>query len=311
MQVDYVLVLAAGKGTRMGDIGKEIPKVLWPVFNKTILELEVLYAKQYCKNKIFVNLYNYKDKLQEYIQNTPSFQYVEQLVETEVLDIGGAIHNLAAKVGYKGKLLVLNSDQFIMLSQERWKNFYELSNKKDVVILTYDVYGRDLYNATIIENEKLVEVRKNEKMPRDEKHETYTGMSIINLESLKEIKGKSKFFESVADYKNLDVGGLNIYESQYWDFGTIRRYYNSCFDIIKKWKSDDPFINFLKKNNVLNPELIRKNSYNSKKKFVIDLSYNTNHVEKTIYMGKSDTKIPECDCIVHGKLIELVDLPSL
>ena len=51
MQVDYVLVLAAGKGTRMGEIGKKIPKVIWPIFNKSILELEVLHAKKYCKQK--------------------------------------------------------------------------------------------------------------------------------------------------------------------------------------------------------------------------------------------------------------------
>ena len=45
MKVDNALILAAGKGTRMGNVGKILPKVIWPIFEKTILELEVAYAK--------------------------------------------------------------------------------------------------------------------------------------------------------------------------------------------------------------------------------------------------------------------------
>ena len=44
MIVENALILAAGAGTRMGEIGKVLPKVLWPVFECSLLELEVLYA---------------------------------------------------------------------------------------------------------------------------------------------------------------------------------------------------------------------------------------------------------------------------
>lgn len=311
MQVDYVLILAAGKGTRMGSIGEVIPKVLWPVFNKSILELEVLYSKKYCKKKTFINLYNYAEKIQKYSTESEVLKNVELIVEEETLDIGGAIHNLAAKLNYSGKLLVLNSDQFIMLNEDIWSEFYQLSESKDVVLLTYDVKGKDLYNGTIVKNQKLVEIRKNDKFSRDETHETYTGMSIINLERLEKRSGMSKFFDSVADYKKLNVGALNIKTSNYWDFGTIRRYYNSCFEILKKWNTNEPFISFLKENRVLDDEKVTSNSYASNYDFVIDLGDNSHHISKTIYIGKSEGKVPEQDCIVLDKLREIVDLPSL
>lgn len=311
MQVDYVLILAAGKGTRMGEIGKKVPKVLWPIYKKTILELEALYAQKYCKNKIFINVHHYSEKISSFIKESEHLANVEILHEKEVLDIGGAIHNLAQVVGYKGKLMVLNSDQFIMLTEQRWKNFYQLSNQKDVVILTYDVFGKDLYNATIVENNKLVEIRKNSLLERDKKHETYTGMSIINLESLKEQKGCLKFFDSVADYKNLDVGATNIHESKYWDFGTIRRYYNSLFDILYKWHDkEDTFINFLKENNVLDGSLVKNLAYNSESERVIDLGRNINHIPRTIYLDKASCKVPDQPCIVFDDLVELIDYPE-
>ena len=46
MQIDHILILSAGKGTRMGNIGKNLPKVLWPVLSKSLLELQVAYAQK-------------------------------------------------------------------------------------------------------------------------------------------------------------------------------------------------------------------------------------------------------------------------
>ena len=56
MKIDYALLLAAGYGTRMGIIGKELPKVLWPVYEKTLLELQVDYLKELGVKNIFLNI---------------------------------------------------------------------------------------------------------------------------------------------------------------------------------------------------------------------------------------------------------------
>ena len=46
MKVNKALILSAGFGTRMGEIGKTLPKILWPIFDKSLLELQVLYLKE-------------------------------------------------------------------------------------------------------------------------------------------------------------------------------------------------------------------------------------------------------------------------
>jgi NDP-sugar pyrophosphorylase family protein len=107
--------MSAGFGTRMGSIGKKLPKVLWPVFEKSIIELQVAYARSLGIDNIYINLHHMGEQIEEFCKSKASFEGVKFLWEKpEILDIGGAIHNLASQpeVKYKGKLLVLNADQF-------------------------------------------------------------------------------------------------------------------------------------------------------------------------------------------------------
>ena len=111
MRIDHCLILAAGFGTRMGAIGQKLPKVLWPVFEKSLLELQVAYARSLGIEKIYINLHYMGEQIEEYCKTKSAFEGVKFLWEKpEILDIGGAIHNLAAQpeVKYKGRLLVLN-----------------------------------------------------------------------------------------------------------------------------------------------------------------------------------------------------------
>ncbi|MCT4642376.1 MAG: sugar phosphate nucleotidyltransferase [Bacteriovoracaceae bacterium] len=256
MKVDYVLILAAGKGTRMGDIGKQIPKVIWPIFNKRMLDLEIEYAKAFHPQKIFINLYNYKDKIFETLKSRNDISF---LIEEEVLDIGGAVHNLAQKVDYKGKLLVINSDQFIMLGQVEKEAF--IKNDSDATILTKDVDPKDGYNALDIKNEKVIGIIPNKDCLEHNSIKTYTGMSIINLDKIVPIQGESKFFDTVINFSKLDVGHLDVSDCEYWDFGTIDRYKNSLERVLK---SDSAFKTFLEENSVKIPlenETIKLNDF--------------------------------------------------
>ena len=91
MQIDYCLILSAGFGTRMGEIGKSLPKVLWPVFEKSLLELQVEYVKTLGIPKIFINLHHQKELILESVRNKAVFDEVIFLTEEEILDIGGGI----------------------------------------------------------------------------------------------------------------------------------------------------------------------------------------------------------------------------
>ncbi|MAX65353.1 MAG: hypothetical protein CME66_00295 [Halobacteriovoraceae bacterium] len=254
MKVDSILILAAGKGTRMGKIGQSLPKVLWPIFYKSLLELQVAYARELAPSaKIFINTYYSTKKIKNFIQNNKaSFEGVELIEEQQVLDIGGAIHNVAAKLEYKGNLLILNSDQFLYSKHDFLSEGLRSLANFDSILFTYEVSSSDGYNALAIKESKLEKIILNHQLSRSKNIITYTGMSVINLEKLERVNGESKFFESVANPTKYNVGCLIIQDLNYWDFGTLERYYHSIKRILQGPKSD--FYKFLIKHKALIPE---------------------------------------------------------
>ncbi len=251
MRIDYCLILAAGFGTRMGEIGKKLPKVLWPVFEKSLLELQVAYAKSLGAEKIFINLHHMGEEIEKFCKGRSAFEGVTFLWENpEVLDIGGAIHNLASQpsVKYKGKLLVLNADQFFYLKKEDLTRILSPFEKKSGVLFSYLVNSSLGYNALEVDaNRILRNIVKNKDLPQDKMIETYTGISYIDLSQLKKTSGVSAFFDSVCSYRETEIPAVLLDNIDYWDFGTAKRFWETSFKILQVYRvrSVHPFIRFL------------------------------------------------------------------
>lgn len=247
MKVDHCLILAAGYGTRMGKIGEILPKVMWPIFEKSMLELQVFFAKQFGINNIAINVHHQSKLILELASKINSFEGVNFLVEDEILDIGGAIHNFAKTVGYRGNLLVINADQFLMFNKDFIKEIYD--EGQVATLMTYQVESASNYNELIVENNRLIEVIKKENISHDNGYITYSGNSLVNLSKLERIEGKTPFFESVANYKNKKILCVNA-PFEYIDFGTKKRYWDS---IHKTLKNNHPnFLTFLKESHSIN-----------------------------------------------------------
>lgn len=310
MKVNHALILAAGAGTRMGEIGKVLPKVLWPVFEKRLLELEVEYAKRLGAEKIYINVHHYSEKLLSFIQGNPSFAEVEILVEKDPIDIGGAVHNLANVVGYHGNLLIINSDQFIFLKPDVWDLAWEKYRSADVLLFAYDVNSTEHYNGLELREDCFQKVIPNASIPRGETHATYTGMSLVKLDKLKPRPGESRFFDSVANPKDRVVKVENIKDSPYWDFGTLERYWCSCFEVLKDFERGgvDMFTRFLIECGALKPERVSSSAYACEGEKVINLSsLSVKGVRNKIIFGEiPDSKALAQDerAIILGNLVE-------
>lgn len=251
MQIDHCLILAAGFGTRMGEIGKQLPKVLWPIFEKSLLELQVAYARSLGVESIFINLHHMGEEIEAFCKTRPAFEGVKFLWEKpEILDIGGAIHNLASQssVKYKGRLLVLNADQFFYLRKEELTRILSPYEKKPCVLFSYWVNSSLGYNALEINANRLVKnIIKNKDLPQDKTVETYTGISLIDLSKLTKTPGVSAFFDSVCPFKEKEVPAVLLENVDYWDFGTTKRYWETTFKLLQVYRvrSTHPFIRFL------------------------------------------------------------------
>ncbi len=267
MKVNSVLILAAGKGTRMGELGRKLPKVLWPVYEKSLLELQVCYAKSLAPEaKIFINVFNYKEKIRSFVkEHSSSFENVEILEEDDVLDIGGAIHNLASKLDYQGNLLILNGDQFLMCDKSIIVEGLKDLDQLETLLYSYDVNSSDGYNALDVEGHFLKGIILNKNLSSDKVIQTYTGMSLIKLDTLKPVAGLSKFFDSVANPKLYKVGVKQISELEYWDFGTLDRYLFTIKNVLKNPDSD--FYNFLVQEEALLTAKVSGSNYDTKEGF--------------------------------------------
>lgn len=278
MRIDHCLILAAGFGTRMGNIGHKLPKVLWPVFEKSLLELQVAYARSLGIAKVYINLHYMGAEIEAFCKHRPGFAGVEFLWEKpEILDIGGAVHNLATRVNYQGRLLVLNADQFFYLRKEELERILIPYETSPGVLFSYWVNSSLGYNALEIDSNRLVRnIIKNSELKPNQTVETYTGISCIDLTQLDKVTGVSKFFESVCPFEKKKIPAILLENIDYWDFGTAQRYWETCFQILRTYRtrSTHPFLRFLVQEKALKTWKIdlQNESYHSKFRSVINLN---------------------------------------
>lgn len=280
MQIDHCLILAAGFGTRMGSIGQKLPKVLWPVFEKSLLELQVAYARSLGIDNIYINLHYMGEEIEKYCKTRSAFEGVKFLWEKpEILDIGGAVHNLAAlpEVKYKGKLLVLNADQFFYLKKDDLFRILAPYEKSPAALFSYWVNSSLGYNALEIDANRIVKgITKNKDLKPNTAVETYTGISLIDLAQLDKVPGVSKFFDSVCPYEKKKIPAILLENIDYWDFGTVKRFWETSFQILQTYRinSNHPFLRFLVQERAMKTWKIdlQNTSYHAKVPKVINLN---------------------------------------
>lgn len=297
MTVRTALILAAGFGSRMGVIGEHLPKPLWPVFDKTLLELQVDFALSLGIEKVYINLHHHAQRIASFIQDKkmPKVELIEE--KPEILDVGGAIHNLAKRVNYEGELLVLNSDQFLGLKSS------DLILKNSVKLFSIKVNSDDGYNSLVVNDEDLLmKVVPNHQLNRGQPMMTYSGNCLINLSKLPKVTGRSRFFESVANRNWFDVQVQDTSTRYYWDFGTLRRYSVSlekAIEVICSGKSDG-FIDFL----------VSADALHQRKVNVAQKSYNCSAF-KTLNFDKAyHDSLPRESIIIKGEGKKLKKLSS-
>lgn len=262
MQIDYALILSAGLGTRMGEIGKKLPKVLWPVYFKTLLELQIRYCEDLGLKKIYINTHYLHEEIYNYLKEIGLDKKIVVLHEEPLLDSGGAIHNLAARpeIDYKGNLLLVNGDQFLFFDKKFWESALAKVTTSRAVLFGIKVEKEAVYNETVLSGDKLIEIKKNTEKNRD--YVTYSGLGILNLGGLRPVHGISRFFETVANYKEEKVLFVVPDKFEYWDFGTSVIYAESIF----KLASDSG------RNTEMGKFLNRHNSFTGNESLFIDRS---------------------------------------
>ena len=85
------LLLAAGLGSRLLPLTKDIPKCLIPIDGKPLLEYWITMLYKGGVFPLLVNLHHHADKVANFIDNSPYRNYVTTIYEEKLLGTGGTL----------------------------------------------------------------------------------------------------------------------------------------------------------------------------------------------------------------------------
>lgn len=246
-------ILSAGKGTRLYPYTEILPKPLFPILGKPILQIILDQLKNTGFYHIGINVFHLKNKLidflKKYQQNNPQIK-LTIFEEKELLGTGGAILN--AKEFFKTPTLIINAD---ILTNFDFKKFFSLYSKisASIVMVLYNGFNNNV--IIDINSKRIISFRKKEKNSL-----TFAGIQIIKPEIIKSFSYKKDLIEIYEDLieKGIKITGYIDNNSYFKDIGTIENYLKAHEDIFLK-KVQIKEIPFFKKTFVIKSRKIGNN----------------------------------------------------
>ena len=226
MELKYrsVIILCGGKGTRLGSIGKKIPKTLVKIQGKEILWYIIKILKIYNFNHFIIPLGFKGNLIKKFFKKNKNFNSKIELINTGVnSDIGRRIFLSEKKIKSKNFLL-LNGDAIFdfnidKIFKNHEKNSYGISFISGEITYQYGTVGI-IKNQVVDFNRNLVyEAIKTRKLNTYTAF-NYSGMSIINTQLIrryKKICDNAKNFEQDIFPKLIKNSSSNLQKiNGYW-----------------------------------------------------------------------------------------------
>ena len=207
-----VLILAAGLGTRMGDLTKDLPKPLLPVKGKPLIDYAFNLIEPLQTKNIFVNTHYHADLIKLHISK--NYENIKISFEPEILGTGGGIKKI-----HQNDLLVLNTDnlwqaQFAQEIKSAWDHFQNNLNI-DNLLLTRS--KSDFHDLEILPNQSI-------QFPSNQCNAQFQGCHFIRQGVLENYPDKfnipsywnncskeNKLFSFMTTIENTHIGKKDLY----------------------------------------------------------------------------------------------------
>ncbi|MCB0317346.1 MAG: nucleotidyltransferase family protein [Bdellovibrionales bacterium] len=106
-----LMILAAGLGTRLGEIGKTTPKCLLEVGGKTLLEHILVKARTAGINQVVINTHHLAQKISDFLAENKNFGFeIDFSNEDPILETGGGIKKAQEFLNDADIIIVHNGD---------------------------------------------------------------------------------------------------------------------------------------------------------------------------------------------------------
>ena len=198
-----VLILAAGKGTRMRS---DLPKVLQPLAHKPLLGY-VIDASMSFKPKQLVVVYGYGGDLVKKTFSSQNIQWVEQ---KEQLGTGHAVQQAISLIHDEGNTLILYGD-VPLIDAHTIKRLID-KGQKNLAVLTFLKEDSKGYGRIVRENNQIQKIVEEKDCDESQKKikEINTGIMCVPNHLLKNWLGRLNNQNSQKEYYLTDIVGLSI-----------------------------------------------------------------------------------------------------
>tara|TARA_B100000902_G_C27257111_1_gene888486 strand:- start:763 stop:1479 length:717 start_codon:yes stop_codon:yes gene_type:complete len=185
-----VIILAGGKGTRISEYTKEIPKPMIRIFGKPILSRIIRLYQSYNFNEIIIAA-GYKNYIiKNYYKNKKKFSKVKVVDTGKNTMTGGRILRLKKYFNKNENFFMTYGDGLSNINLKRLKKFHE-SHKKIATVTTVRPPIR--FGELSIGNKNIV--KKFEEKPQLKSGWINGGFFVLNYKVFKYIKKDSTLFE--------------------------------------------------------------------------------------------------------------------
>jgi mannose-1-phosphate guanylyltransferase len=93
------MILAAGRGTRLGDLGQATAKVLVEVGGEPLLNRQIRYLTDGGIERIVINAHHLADQIEDFVTTHPHAADIEVVVEPHLLGTAGGVRNALHLLG--------------------------------------------------------------------------------------------------------------------------------------------------------------------------------------------------------------------
>ena len=210
-----VMMMAAGRGLRMGELTQNIPKPLLKIKDHCLIEYRLLALAKAGFKDIIINVSYLADKIQDYLGNGHRYGLnIIYSVEKEPLEVGG---------GIKKALPLLGDKPFLLTNSDIFTNFpYEILKGKKI----------DLAHLVLVDNPLHVltgdfSLQGKLVCEKTKQAYTYSGIAVLDPKLFLEIE-KEKFFLTEAlkpAIQNQQVTG-EYYSGIWYDVGRPKDFFS-------------------------------------------------------------------------------------
>lgn len=107
------MMLAAGRGTRLGGLGRSLPKALVPIAGKPLLAHQLEYLAAQGVERVVINAHHLAEQIVEFVALRDGRPRVEVAVEPELLGTAGGLRAALSRFDPSAPIVVVYADTIL------------------------------------------------------------------------------------------------------------------------------------------------------------------------------------------------------